>query len=33
MPLLCIFCGLSAICNVMGQILNAKFGKKIIPQG
>ena len=28
-----IFCGLSAIYNAMGQILNAEFGKKIIPLG
>ena len=33
MLLLCIFCGLPAIYNVMGQIMNAKFGKKIIPLG
>lgn len=28
-----IFCGLSAIYSAMGQILNAEFGKKIIPLG
>ncbi len=28
-----IFCGLSAIYNAMGQILNAEYGKKIIPLG
>ena len=28
-----IFCGLSAVYNAMGQILNAEFGKKIIPLG
>ena len=28
-----IFCGLSAIYNAMGQILNAEYGKTIIPLG
>ena len=28
-----IFCGLSAIYNAMGQILNAEYGKKLIPLG
>ena len=28
-----IICGLSAIYSAMGQILNAEFGKKIIPLG
>ena len=28
-----IFCGLSAVYNAIGQILNAEFGKKIIPLG
>ena len=28
-----IFCGLSAIYSAMGQIVNAEFGKKIIPLG
>ncbi len=28
-----IFCGLSAIYNAMGQILNAEYGKKVIPLG
>ena len=28
-----ILCGLSAIYSAMGQILNAEFGKKIIPLG
>ncbi len=28
-----IFCGLSAIYSAMGQILNAEFGKTIIPLG
>ena len=28
-----IFCGLSAIYNAMGQILNAEYGKEIIPLG
>ena len=28
-----IFCGLSAVYNAMGQILNAEFGKKVIPLG
>ena len=28
-----IFCGLSAIYSAMGQIINAEFGKKIIPLG
>ena len=28
-----IFCGLSAIYSAMGQILNAEFGKKILPLG
>lgn len=28
-----IFCGLSAIYNSMGQILNAEYGKTIIPLG
>ena len=28
-----IFCSLSAIYNAMGQILNAEYGKKIIPLG
>ena len=28
-----IFCGLSAIYNAMGQILNAEFGKTILPLG
>ena len=28
-----IFCGLSAIYSAMGQILNAEFGKKIMPLG
>ena len=28
-----IFCGLSAIYSAMGQILNAEFGKEIIPLG
>jgi succinate-acetate transporter protein len=26
-----IFCGLSAIYNAMGQILNQEFGKKVLP--
>ena len=28
-----IFCGLSAIYSAMGQIVNAEYGKKIIPLG
>ena len=28
-----IFCGLSAIYNAMGQILNAEYGKTVIPLG
>ena len=28
-----IFCGLSAVYSAMGQILNAEYGKKIIPLG
>ena len=28
-----IFCGLSAIYNAMGQILNAEYGKNVIPLG
>ena len=28
-----IFCGLSAIYNSVGQILNAEYGKKILPLG
>ena len=28
-----IFCGLSAIYNAMGQILNAEYGKKVSPLG
>ena len=28
-----IFCGLSAIYNAMAQILNAEFGKTILPRG
>ena len=28
-----IFCGLSAIYNAMGQVLNAEYGKTIIPLG
>ena len=28
-----IFCGLSAIYSAMGQIINAEFGKEIIPLG
>ena len=28
-----IFCGLSAIYSAMGQILNAEFGKTILPLG
>ena len=28
-----IFCGLSAVYSAMGQIVNAEFGKKIIPLG
>ena len=28
-----IFCGLSAVYSAMGQIINAEFGKKIIPLG
>lgn len=28
-----IFCGLSAIYSAMGQIINAEYGKKIIPLG
>ena len=28
-----IFCGLSAICSAMGQILNAEYGKTVMPLG
>jgi succinate-acetate transporter protein len=28
-----IFCGLSAIYNAMGQILNAEYGKTVMPLG
>ena len=28
-----IFCGLSAIYNAMGQILNAEYGKQVMPLG
>jgi succinate-acetate transporter protein len=28
-----IFCGLSAIYSAMGQILNAEYGKEIMPLG
>jgi succinate-acetate transporter protein len=28
-----IFCGLSAIYNAMGQILNAEYGKEVMPLG
>lgn len=28
-----IFCGISAIYNAMGQVINNEFGKKIIPLG
>ena len=28
-----IFCGLSAIYNAMGQILNAEYGKSVLPLG
>ena len=28
-----IFCGLSAIYSAMGQILNAEYGKSVIPLG
>ena len=28
-----IFCGLSAIYNAMGQVINNEFGKKVIPLG
>lgn len=28
-----IFCGLFAICSAMGQILNAKYGKTVMPLG
>ena len=28
-----IFCGLSAIYSAMGQILNAEYGKTVIPLG
>ena len=28
-----IFCGLSAIYSAMGQILNAEYGKEVMPLG
>lgn len=28
-----IFCGLSAIYSAMGQILNAEYGKNVVPLG